>query len=195
VDPHRVLGVKRGASREEVAATYRRLAKRWHPDHGGGRPAEEKMARINAAYDLLREGMAEELARVRRAAPPPPPPRAAGGWLPAHVRRALGRELTRMLHPGERVAFVTPAALWASPRAVLAVTDRRLLWLLDDAVNHRVRWVALPAIAEASARPSWPLRRRAVLRVATADGRRFAFADLRPPTAAAIARHLARAAA
>ena len=194
VDPFAVLGVKQGASREEVARAYRRLAKRWHPDRGGGRPAEETMARINAAYDLLRESVAGEL---RAAAKPPPSrpaaPRAPGAWLPRHVRQALGRELTRVLQPGEPVAFVTPAALWASPHAILAVTDRRLLWLLDDAVSHRVRSLRFRAVAAVHARLSWPLRRSAVLRVETTDGRRFAFADLRPGTAAAIARHVTQA--
>jgi hypothetical protein len=191
VDPFAVLGVKQGASREEVARAYRRLAKRWHPDTGGGRPAEETMARINAAYDLLRESVAEDLraaakpsaaARARRATP--------AAWLPRHVRQALGRELTQVLQAGEPVAFVTPTALWASPHALLAVTDRRLLWLLDDAVSHRVRWLRFRAVAAVHARPSWPLRRRAVLRVEGTDGRRLAFADLRPRTAATIARHV-----
>jgi hypothetical protein len=36
-----------------------------------------------------------------------------------------------------------------------------------------------------------PLRRSAVLRVRTVAGRKLSFADLRPATAAAIARHVA----
>ena len=52
------------------------------------------------------------------------------------------------LDEGEAVALVTPAATWASPRTLLAVTDRRLLWLLDDAPTHRVRSLPYTAIAE-----------------------------------------------
>ena len=93
------------------------------------------MAQVNAAYDLLRAG---------GGAPPPsarPKGRGAeghGAWLPAAVRRALGRELLEALEPGEDVRHVTPTATWASARALLVVTDRRLLWLLDDVVGtHR----------------------------------------------------------
>ena len=53
-DPFAVLGVTPGASGEEIAAAYRRLAKRWHPDRAGGQDAARRMAEINAAYDLVR---------------------------------------------------------------------------------------------------------------------------------------------
>lgn len=185
-----MLGVSRGASADEVSAAYRRLAKTWHPDRGGGARAEQRMARINAAYDLLREQLVEAAAHSNGAAAPARRRSEPGAWLPRHVRDALGPELVRVLEPGERVAFVVPTALWASPHTLLAVTDHRLVWLLDDAVSHRVRWLRFPAIADVSARLSWPLRRSAVLRVLARDGRRLAFADLRPATAAAIARHV-----
>lgn len=196
MDPFSVLGVKPGASSDEVSAAYRRLAKRWHPDRGGGPGREQQMARINVAYDLLRESLLESSAAASSASGAPrsaaSAPRARrpepASWVPRHVRRALGPELCRALEPGERVAFVVPTALWASPRTILAVTDRRLVWLLDDAVAHRVRWLRLGAITSVSTRRSWPLRRRAILRVHARDGRRFAFADLRPPTATAILR-------
>jgi len=191
VDPFSVLGVKPGASSDEVSAAYRHLAKRWHPDRGGGPGTEQQMARINVAYDLLRESLLESSAATSAASGASRPAtggREAAGWLPRHVRRALGPELCRTLEPGERVSLVVPTALWASPRTILAVTDRRLIWLLDDAVAHRVRWLRLGAVTSVSTRRSWPLRRRAVLRVHARDGRRFAFADLRPPTATAILR-------
>ena len=54
MDPHAVLGLPPGATPEQVAATYRELAKRWHPDRNGGAAAERRMAEINGAYDLLR---------------------------------------------------------------------------------------------------------------------------------------------
>ena len=98
------------------------------------------MAEINAAYDLLRAGIAHETARR----PPRPAPRRRGAWLPDAVRRALGPELIDALREREAVRLVTPASTWASPRAVLAVTERRLLWLLDDAPVARVRSARLP---------------------------------------------------
>jgi hypothetical protein len=197
-DPFAVLGVERGASAAEVSAAYRRLAKRWHPDRGGGERAAGRMAEINAAYDLLRSE--RWLEQHGRPAPAMPVARAraerrrAGAWLADPVRRALGRELLAVLADGEEVTVVTPTATWASPQALLAVTDRRLLWLLDDAPTHRVRALRLRDIEAVEHRLRRPLRRSAVLYVRTTAGRRLTFAELRPATAAAIARHLGGAA-
>lgn len=56
-DPYDILGIKRGASVEEVKSAYRSLAKKYHPDRYAGSPlakeAEEKMMEINHAYDIL----------------------------------------------------------------------------------------------------------------------------------------------
>lgn len=197
VDPFAVLGVAPNASAEEVAAAYRSLAKRWHPDRVEGPQAARRMAEINAAYDLLRSE--RWLARRGRSDPPPAPtPGAArraraGAWLSEPLRRALGRELLGALEEGEDVAMVTPASTWASPQTLLAITDRRLLWLLDDAPTHRVRALRFRDVAAVEERAGRPLRRSATLRVRTSAGRKLTFADLRPATAAAIARHVAAA--
>src|SRR4051794_9187228 len=196
MDPFDALEIPPGASPQEIGAAYRRLAKRWHPDRGGGAPAAARMAGINAPYDGLRAGA------WRRPAPPAQEAvsgvptsgrKVAGTWLAEPLRRALGRELLVALAEGEDVALVTPAATWASPRTLLAVTDRRLLWLLDDAPTHRVRSLRYDAIAEGGHRLRRPLRRVAVLRVRTTGGRVFSFTELRPATAAAIAAHVAGA--
>jgi hypothetical protein len=91
------------------------------------------------------------------------------------------------------VALVTPVATWASPRAVLAVTDRRLLWLHDDAVSHRVRSLPLHAITAIEQRLRRPLRRTATIRLRASNGRRFSFTELRPATAEAIVSHVVAA--
>jgi hypothetical protein len=91
---------------------------------------------------------------------------------------------------GEAVRLVTPASTWASPRTILAVTDRRLLWLLDDAPVARVRTAALRDIAEVARRVRRPRRRVATLQLRLTNGRRVSFAELRPYTAAAIERHV-----
>jgi hypothetical protein len=196
MDPFAALDVPPGASPQEVGAAYRRLAKQWHPDRGGGAAAAARMAEINAAYDVVRSGAwqrpapPEEETAVTRVARPRT---AAGAWLAEPVRRALGRELLIALEDGEDVALVTPAATWASPRTLLAVTDRRLLWLLDDAPTHRVRSLRYAAVAEIDHQLRRPLRRVAVLRVRTAHGRGLSFSELRPATAAAIVGHVAGA--
>jgi hypothetical protein len=188
VDPYAILGVSAMADPEQLAAAYREQAKKWHPDRGGGEEAARRMAEINAAYDLLRA------AAAHTESPPPPRPtrrRAArGSWLPDAIRRALGPELTEALAERESVRLVTPTSTWASPRAVLAVTERRLLWLLDDAPVARVRSLAFRDIAAVSLRVHRPRRRAATLSLRTTAGRRHSFADLRPHTAAAIERHL-----
>jgi DnaJ domain len=191
MDPYAILGLQPDATTAELTAAYRRMAKRHHPDRGGGAEAAARMAEINAAYDTLRSA-----ARPKPRAPEAPPRpaarrrRSAGAWLPEVVRRALGRELLAALEDGEDVALVTPTSTWASPQALLAVTDRRLLWLLDDAISQRVRYVRFGAIAAVEHRLRRPLRRAAVLRVRTTEGRRLDFAELRPQTAALIADHV-----
>jgi hypothetical protein len=194
VDPFSVLDLEPDASPEQAAAAYRRLAKRWHPDRAGADGAR-RMSEINAAYDLLRSGDWQRRRNGHGSAAPERAPRPirrpAGWWLPAAVRRALGGELLRALEPDEAVILVTPAATWASPQTLLALTDRRLLWLLDDAPTQRVRSLRLGAITSAESRVRRPLRRVAALRVHVRGGRRLEFSELRPATAATLARRLA----
>ena len=183
MDPHAVLGVAPGASADEITSSYRELAKRWHPDRAPGAAAEAKMVEINAAYELLRS----EQWQSRHTAPTPAPRPVAGDWLEESTRRALGPELLGALRPGEPVRLVTPVSVWASPQALLAVTDRRLLWLLDDAVTGRVRTLDFAAVTGVETRLSWPRRRTASLRVSRRNGRRpISFGELRPETARTV---------
>jgi hypothetical protein len=189
VDPHAVLGVAPGAGERELTAAYRAQAKRWHPDRAGTVDAARRMAEINAAYDLLRAGAVHAPAPAA-GAPAPRPRRRPGTWLAEPVRRALGPELLVALAEREGVRLVTPASTWASPRSVLAVTDRRLLWLLDDAPVARVRSLAFRDVASVALRVHRLRRRAATVSLRTVSGRRLSFAGLRPQTAAAIERHL-----
>jgi curved DNA-binding protein CbpA len=53
-DPYAVLGVPRTATRRQVAAAHRRLAKSHHPDlHDGGPEAAALMREINEAWEIL----------------------------------------------------------------------------------------------------------------------------------------------
>jgi len=191
-NPYAILGLAPGASMEEIAAAYRALAKQTHPDVVGGDP--EAMAAINAAYAALREEPGAGAERSRDGASggaskgEAAPRRASGSWLSEPVRRALGSELLGALQDGEPVTLVAESATWASPHTLLALTDRRLLWLLDDAVGHRVRSVRLRDIRSANYSLGWPRRRRATLHLRARDGRKLSFAALRPSVAARIAR-------
>jgi molecular chaperone DnaJ len=56
-NPYEILGVREGASKEEIKRAYRELAKKYHPDQYGANPlkdlAEEKMREVNEAYEYL----------------------------------------------------------------------------------------------------------------------------------------------
>lgn len=45
------IGVKYGASEEEIREAYKKMAKIYHPDKGG---SEEKFKELNEAYDFLK---------------------------------------------------------------------------------------------------------------------------------------------
>ncbi len=59
-DPYEVLGVPRGATKEQVKAAYRELAKKYHPDNYIDSPlaesANKKMQDLNEAYDAIISG-------------------------------------------------------------------------------------------------------------------------------------------
>jgi hypothetical protein len=191
-DPYAILGVDPGAPPSELTAAYREQAKRWHPDRNGDAESERRMAQVNAAYDLLRAGgWSPQQPSARPERDGAPAVRGRGWWLAPAVRRALGRELLEALDEREDVVYVTPTATWASARALLVVTDRRLLWLLDDAVARRVEFILLSRIAHIGHHLRRPRRRVAILRVETTDGRRLTFSELRPQTAEAIVRRVA----
>jgi molecular chaperone DnaJ len=56
-NPYEVLGVRQGASEEEIKKAYIELVKKYHPDKYRDNPlaslAEEKLKEINEAYDYL----------------------------------------------------------------------------------------------------------------------------------------------
>lgn len=57
-DPYRTLQVLPTAELEVVHAAFRALALKYHPDRDATRRAAQKMAELNCAYALLRDGAA-----------------------------------------------------------------------------------------------------------------------------------------
>lgn len=57
IDPYRELGVSPGADQQQIRRAYLGKARQHHPDNGGSVSA---MARVNAAYDLVRDPVVRE---------------------------------------------------------------------------------------------------------------------------------------
>ena len=59
MNPYEVLGVKEGASDEEIRKAYLALVKKYHPDQFRDNPlselAAEKLKEVNEAYEMLRK--------------------------------------------------------------------------------------------------------------------------------------------
>lgn len=53
MNPYQILGIKPGASEDEIKKAYRRLASKHHPDKGGD---TKKFQEIQSAYDTLTSG-------------------------------------------------------------------------------------------------------------------------------------------
>jgi len=90
-DPYKVLQVDPEAEDEVIEAAYRRLAKKYHPDVAPGPDAQERMVRINQAWEMLKEP-------VRRAAVDRARTRSAGAA--ARVAADEGRARAASRGPG-----------------------------------------------------------------------------------------------
>lgn len=60
-DYYEVLGLKKGASDDEIKRAFRKMAMKYHPDKNpGDKAAEEKFKEVNEAYSVLSD-------RIKRA--------------------------------------------------------------------------------------------------------------------------------
>jgi hypothetical protein len=105
IDPEEILGVRPGASLEEIRAAYHQQAKKYHPDAKGDAWAFRMVTR---AYEILgRSRVASRLVEERARASPahPTPPRPAAAPL-----RTQGAE-EEQVRAGVRDAVADPALL------------------------------------------------------------------------------------
>ena len=100
-DPYKILQVDPEAEDEVIAAAYRRLARKYHPDTATGPEALGRMEAINAAWEVLgkparraaydrQRALAAAMSRsgsVDAAGRHGPAARASGGAVPAATRR------------------------------------------------------------------------------------------------------------
>ena len=63
---YKILGLPKFASTDEIKKAYRKLAMECHPDRGGD---EERMKKINVAYQILSEKKKEYDIRLKGVAP------------------------------------------------------------------------------------------------------------------------------
>src|SRR5882762_970517 len=91
-DYYEVLGIKRGASDDEIKKAYRKLARKFHPDlNPGDKASEEQFKQLQEAYDVLSDAenrklydqYGENWRAVKAGAGVPPP-----GWEGAARTRA-----------------------------------------------------------------------------------------------------------
>jgi curved DNA-binding protein CbpA len=54
-DFYKILGVKENATEEEIRARWIKLTKRYHPDRGEPNASDEKIKKINEAYQVLKD--------------------------------------------------------------------------------------------------------------------------------------------
>jgi hypothetical protein len=105
-DPYDVLGVSRTATDAEVRSAYRKLVKRYHPDHNNGsEESEQRFEEVQDAYarivEMRKSGASSSGSRRAGSTPPPPPPRPADPDLDARMAD-LERELRQANEAKER---------------------------------------------------------------------------------------------
>jgi preprotein translocase subunit Sec63 len=118
-DYYAILQVSPAAEKEVIEAAYRKLAQKYHPDINRSEGAEEKMKRINAAYEVLSDPAKRAAYDATRLVVQTSKPRQFKSILP------------RLMALAALIMVIIVVALRLSPRlALLLAVIALLVWLL-----------------------------------------------------------------
>lgn len=96
-DCYRILGLRSGASFDEIKASYRRLARQYHPDvNPGDQRAKEKFIEVTAAYKFL-------LANVDSSGSQSNSQSSTAGKPASQPKTVIRKQSTQASPPPERV--------------------------------------------------------------------------------------------
>lgn len=134
LDPYSVLQVDPTASHDVIAAAYRALARRFHPDVMSGPDAQTRMVAINAAWELIGDeqrralwdrahrGTSYAAPRAGDGATTPAAPPATGTYQPGGHRWGLG------MKPGTGAAGPPPGR----PSGSVLEFGRHIGWSMGE---------------------------------------------------------------
>ncbi len=133
-DYYALLGVHPEVGSAELRRVWRRLAKRWHPDHAG-HATTATFQNLSAAYEVLSDPVARAAYDRRRGIPRSLPPNSPNGTAPR--RKAPGVALHRLSGPlnslvacgvarrvGEDVIEILPSAHEAATGGMVTISLR-----------------------------------------------------------------------
>lgn len=153
-DPYKVLQVDPEAEDEVIAAAYRRLARKYHPDVGGGPEAAARMIALNAAWELIGDPArrlafererAVEVALGRRAtetggAPPPasrPPETVSRDWSSGRSSTGSGYDPSMRTADGAGAAGAPPG----NPSGSVLNFGRYAGWSLGEIARTDLEYI------------------------------------------------------
>ena len=110
-DYYSILGLKQGASKDEIKKAYRRLAMQWHPDKNPSPEARQKFILLTEAYDGLMSGktFASFIRTGQRAPRPEAKPKTP---------QDLRREKAMNVHEAFRKKFMDVRKQYCHPSSI-----------------------------------------------------------------------------